>query len=463
MPISQLFSKITICIGVVSVASCASNPAPSDHCALEIANVDVVDVIAATIIQDQTVRIGNGTILSITPSPTGTSSTCSKTVDGAGQFLAPGLNDTHVHLETEAFSQAFGLASRPIDYQAAMAIYLAHGVTGVRVLSGGPDILAFRNAHRNTATPLLQISSPMLSGTPPVMPEPLTAIIHDAPSARETVKEYLDQGYDFIKIRSNLTEETFAAVLDEVRAHGSYVDGHLTRAVGPGDALKSTQKGFAHLDEFAGALSEPNGVKLMTDEIAGCDCFITSGLGVTKNIVDQLHDYDAMIARDEIAYLHPVIIDAFWRKPNNPYFTSEAPVEFFQGLHQQSVTLFTSLIQAGVPVVAGTDAMNPMIIPGSSLHDELTVMIEAGLKPYEALRTATLSVSEQVPGFEEVGVLQVGRRANAVLVPRNPLDELGVLRRPDAIIINGIYLDRDTLDASLKASKERNTATQRSQ
>jgi imidazolonepropionase-like amidohydrolase len=447
--ISHSLAKIAVCISTVSLFSCVSPALQPDKCDLAIKNVAVVDVIDAVVTENQTVRIGNGTILAITPETDRNKGGCSRIIDATGQFLAPGLNDAHVHLETEAFTQAFGLPPTKFDHQAAMAIYLAHGVTGVRVLSGGADILAFRDASKNTATPLLQVSSPMLSGAPPVMPEPITKIVRDAPAARAAVIAFLDQGYDFIKIRSNLEKDTFAAILDEALARGAYVDGHLTRAIGPSSALASTQKAFAHLDEFAGGVSGPDDVRLMTEEIADCDCFITSALGVTKNIIDQLEDYDAMIARDEITYLHPVIVDTFWRKPNNPYFAQGAPVAFFQGLHQRSVTLFTSLIQAGAPIVAGTDAMNPMIIPGLSLHDELAIMTDAGLTPIEALRTATLNVSENIPGFENVGVLESGRRANAVLVLRNPLDDLAVLRRPDAVIVNGIYLDRSTLDASL--------------
>ncbi len=449
MFIFQSLPKVAGCMSTLFLLSCVSSAKIPDSCDLAITKVDVVDMTSAALRRDQTVRIGNGLILSITPSADNTGGRCNKVVNAAGQFMAPGLNDAHIHIETNAFTQAFGLKATPIDYEAALAVYLAHGVTGVRVLSGGPDILAYRDIAKDRASPLLNIASPMLSGKPPVMPEPLTHIVTDAPKARVAVAEYLDEGYDFIKIRSNLTEEVYDAVLDEAHARGAYVDGHLTRTVGANGVLASSQDAFAHLDEFAVGIGGPDELLRMTDAIASCDCFITSALSVTKNIVEQLTDYDAMVTRDEMAYLHPVIVGAFWLKPNNPYFSQGAPIAFFQGLHQQSTTLFKSLIEENVQIVAGTDAMNPMIIPGSSLHDELEIMTNARLTPFQALSTATKNISEQIPGFEGVGVLEPGRKANAVLVSTNPLDGLAVMRRPDAVIVNGHFLDRDTLDASL--------------
>lgn len=444
------FSSIAASCSAVVLASCAH---VEEHvaapCETAIVNVHVVTMESDETRRDQVVRIGGGRILSIAPASKGDAGGCRAVIDGEGGYLAPGLIDAHVHVETNAFAQAFGLPEAALDYEMLFGLYLAHGVTGVRVLSGAPDILAFRDSVADTVVPRILVSSPMLSGEPPVLPEPVTRVVVEPNAARAAVAEFLESGYDFIKIRSNLSEDVYRAVLDEAEARGTYVDGHVTRAVGAEAVLQSGQRGFAHLDEFAGAVNTSDDLNKIAQQATQCGCFFVSALSVTASAVDQLADYDAMVARREMSFLHPLLVKAFWLKPNNPYIAQGAPVEFFRELNDQSKLLLKEFVDESVPVVAGSDAMNPMIIPGASLYDELHMMLEAGLAPYQALKTATSNASAHVPGFDDAGVLAEGRAATAVLVSENPLETLETLRRPEAVLLEGRWLDRRDLDALL--------------
>jgi len=434
---------------ILLLPACASVRQSTPTCDLALANVHVVDVAAGEIRKRQTVRIHGGKIQSLASSESDRGDNCSTVLDVDGKYLSPGLNDSHIHLETNAFTEAFGMPPASIDMKKALALYLAHGVTGVRVLSGAPDILAFRDISAGGATPLLVVASPMLSGDPPVLPPPLTRIVTDPEDAEAVVSDYLGQGYDFIKIRGNLTPAVYEVVLNTAAAKGSYVEGHLTRSVGAFAALQTSQLGFAHLDEFAAGLGDDASFEEMAAAIAACDCFITSALSVTRSAYDQLRDYDGMFNRENMDHLQPLVVQTFWRKPNNPYFAQNAPVDFFETLNAKAVKLLIESVRAGAVIIAGTDAMNPMIIPGDSLHDELQMMVEGGLSPQDALKTATSNIADHVPGFELVGGIEGGRLANAVLTRANPLEDLGILRQPDAVIVNGHYLDRKTLEAAL--------------
>jgi imidazolonepropionase-like amidohydrolase len=77
------------------------------------------------------------------------------------------------------------------------------------------------------------------------------------------------------------------------------------------------------------------------------------------------------------------------------------------------------------------------------------LLVDAGLSPYDALRAATRTPSEIFPRFGDLGVIAPGRAANLILVSGNPLDSVAVLRRPNAVIVNGVYLDRATMDRRL--------------
>lgn len=109
-----------------------------------------------------------------------------------------------------------------------------------------------------------------------------------------------------------------------------------------------------------------------------------------------------------------------------------------------------TLHEEGVPVMAGTDVYGiPWLVPGASLHEELELLVRSGFSAYEALRSATVVPAEYLGKGSEWGTLAPGRRADVVLVPANPLQDVRVLRRPEGVMARGVYRDRAALDALL--------------
>ena len=424
-------------------------------CSLAILHVNVIPMDSERVLPDRMVTVRGGKIASISTALRAPH--CARTIDGSGRYLVPGLNDMHVHVETLAFAQAFGIGAPAIDYPAEMALYMANGVTGIRVMSGALDILAFRDSQRGRASPYprMIVATPMLAGSPPVLPEPVTKVLLTPEAARAAVREYKREGYDFVKVRENLPAPVFRAVIAEANKVGFYVDGHISEGQGLSvfDVLASGQKAIAHLDNLQ---------LLMTDKLRdpdayirllrACGCFVETTMQVETNAAAQLTDYDRLAAQPELNDMNPLILNAFWRKPNNPYLKESADPKFFLGLYADEKVLLKKLFDGGVHIVAGTDSLNPMIVPGLALHDELSSLVEAGLTPYQALQTATANPAAYVPGFSDVGVLAPGRAANAVLVDANPLQNVDALRSPDAVMINGNWMTRDDLQHRLDAA-----------
>ncbi len=152
------------------------------------------------------------------------------------------------------------------------------------------------------------------------------------------------------------------------------------------------------------------------------------------------------LARDPaIDYLQPSARDRWRQLPQD--------VTGVQALNQYpefTSRVTAALHRAGVPLVAGTDALGvSLITPGSSFHRELELLREAGLTPYEVLHTATMAPASFLGKTEEFGSIQAGRRADLLLVARDPLQDLSSLRQPLAVMVRGRWLRRELLDTML--------------
>jgi len=114
--------------------------------------------------------------------------------------------------------------------------------------------------------------------------------------------------------------------------------------------------------------------------------------------------------------------------------------------------LTRALHRADVTLIAGTDAMGvALVAPGSSLHRELELLRESGLSPYEAIRAATVAPATFLRKQQEFGTVAIGKRADLILVERNPLEDLSTLRRPIGVMTRGVWFTRDRLRRLLAA------------
>ena len=112
---------------------------------------------------------------------------------------------------------------------------------------------------------------------------------------------------------------------------------------------------------------------------------------------------------------------------------------------------------AKVPLLAGSDATGPDgLLPGSSLHDELSLLVQVGLSPYEALRTATVNAAAYLKGEQEFGKIATGFRADLVLLTDNPLDDIANIKTPVGVMKHGHWFSSVELDSALeKLAEER--------
>jgi hypothetical protein len=133
-------------------------------------------------------------------------------------------------------------------------------------------------------------------------------------------------------------------------------------------------------------------------------------------------------------------------------------------LFQKDLELVGAMRHAGVAILAGTDTGNPFTYPGFSLHDELALLVAAGLTPAEALRAATLEPARFLGQQEMLGTIDAGKVADLVLLEGNPLEDIRNTQRIDAVIANGQLYERKALDRMLtdgRSAAERAPARRR--
>jgi len=373
-------------------------------------------------------------------------------IDGRGHTLMPGLIDAHIHLHDET----------------ELAAYLAHGVTGLRNLSGYPFHLRLIDRIANG-----QLISPDFITTGPILNSPgpnetiLQTTVTTAEEARHAVRAQHNAGYRVIKVYSNLTREAFDAVIDEAANLGMTIIGHSPEGVRtkgiprekpfeiPWEATLGL--GFTTLEHVETlvwhSLRDDLGQEKMRSVAAA---LATSGEAVTPTL--YAHKRLVLIAETEGEYLNRPGTDMInplttWFSKSAAQFWSQVDPSVYEGPRAEFYLIVTGLLhEAGVPLLTGTDAGLFGVIPGASIARELELLEASGLSRYEALNSAT-RLNAEILGFEKTGMILPGYRANLVLLPNDPLTDIGAVEFPSGVMIGGYWLDEPALEAMKNSAR----------
>ena len=115
----------------------------------------------------------------------------------------------------------------------------------------------------------------------------------------------------------------------------------------------------------------------------------------------------------------------------------------------EELKLVGRMYRAGVGILAGSDTYNPYVYPGFSLHEELSLLVEAGLPPMAALQAAIIGPARFMGQAERRGTVEVGKVADLVLLDRDPLADIHNTTSIRAVILGGKLMPRASLDAML--------------
>lgn len=413
----------------------------------------VFDPHSGSLLEDQTVVTEGRNIQLILPAsrlkefPSG-----AEVIRGRGKFLIPGLIDAHVHVvHILDFAHMTG--------DEVLPLYLAAGVTSIR--STGDEVIAAtlvaRTASRESAYgPTVFTCSPLLDADPPIHSDIGKAVTSPG-QVGSILDELLPWNISTVKIYARTEREIGKRIIEEGHRRGLFITAHLG-AYPAGQAIADGVDSLEHIISVYNYLTPEDIEKLEGNlEIDPLQIELIRLLVEYKTMVDPtLTVFRNMIHLSDVPEvaghpdngLAPQRLRDFW-----PQYLKRAgcpqggALEERRKLFRNYQKLTELLHRAGVPILCGTDSPEPQVTPGFSLHQELELLVESGLSPAEALRSATLFNARALRQEEVIGSIAAGKSADFVLLSANPLEEIRNTRRIEAVIRHGKLYRPEQLQA----------------
>ena len=424
---------------------------PEGDITLVLTHVAVVDPAGGPTQPDRTVIIRGGRIVRVEPSAGAAPEKSATVVDGRGKFLIPGLWDMHVHLSWAT--------------SGALPALVANGVTGVRDLGSNLaeiDDWRARIAAGVLVGPAIFRAGPILNGKSFNKYQLVTG---NPDQTRGVARALKFAGVDLLKVHRRMERESYFALIEEAKAQGLPVVGHIPMTVSPeeasdaGQAIEHTETLFegtfaaglkenADLSDAIARFRAENGEKLFAR-------FVRNGTRVTPALAAYrsiLLSIDPAASEDPNArYVAGSVKREFASRMGKG--TPEEVAGTKRTLHELSEVV-RQMRASGVTLMAGTDLAGPRVPPGFTLHEELALLVESGLSPVEALRSATTTPAAFLKASADYGSVEAGKRADLVLLDADPLADIRNTRKIRAVVLNGKLLDRASLDRLLREAEE---------
>lgn len=429
-------------------------------------NINVVTMVDEKVLTDSVVVIEGQRIIYVGPRASAPAAAKTRRIDGGNGYLIPGLADMHVHLGRELAQPA------PTDkeLQNELLLYIAHGVTLVRNMSGQPWLLELREQVRdgNVFGPRIVTAGPVLESQPSnksLLPQ--MSLVRTPQQAQEEVLRQKRAGYDFIKVYNDVDAGTYRAIVRAAHDNGMQVAGHVSIGAQLRGVLQARQDSIEHFRGYDLALSprpyslDPltrfSGWPLATDDQLRKFALDTAAANVW-NCPTLVVQSAAVPGRSSSDFSIPIAtLSERLRRPTEQSLIStllpEPAVRMIEEGVPAQQRLIRALSKAGAPLLVGTDTPIAPYLPGAGALAEIKLLRDAGLSNFAALQAATANpgrflqrASRAQPPF---GTIQPGSLADLVLLRGNPLDDLDNLHRVAAVMLRGSWYDSAQIQARL--------------
>lgn len=438
-------------------------------------NVNLVPMTNEKTVKNQTVLIKGNRIIEIGPSKTIAVPENSKHINGTGAYLMPGLADMHMHTRDDWNEW---LSDWPIS---PLYLYLANGVTTIRCFGPHGDPFGYVLRWRE------KINSGQLIGPTIYTSGPI--IYGPANSPKKIVQEQIAKGFDFIKLYSFLSKEEFHEALITAKQAGMYTAGHIPFQVGLEGVLSEGMDEIAHIEELAFEFVEfdrnkgvngrdwmpyviktayqqfkpyfglnmeeldnkfGNSVPSVASKVHSANVPVCTTLFLDEVIVEKLYEPEQFMSKPENTYLPRKYVAAFRQGREKHQMQFRGIEDFAPFKRTVDRILLKYLKEAEVLFVLGTDTGGGWmgLVPGFSIHDELRILTENGFTPYEAIKTGTVNaaiVIEEMNGNGDFGTIEIGKRADLILVNDNPLEDVANIKNILGVMASGRWYDKTML------------------
>ncbi len=358
-------------------------------------------------------------------------------IDAAGRVVSPGLFDMHAHTS----SWEGGL-------------HLAAGITSVRDMGNDNATLQQLITQEQAGTLLAPhiIPAGFIEGESPHSARN-GFVIKNLDEAKHAIDWYHEHGYPQIKVYNSFPKAILPDTTAYAHSKGMRVSGHIPVYLRAQQAVEQGYDEIQHINQVL--------LNFLVDDKTDTRTLLRFQLPAEK-VADL--DFDSKPVQDYLAFLvrHKTVIDPtlttfdFIRQKDGDMSLAYAVVAdhmppdvkrgFYQGTmkipsadaavtydksYQKMIEFTGRMYKAGIPLVAGTDAL-----AGFTLQRELELYVQAGLTPAQALQVATLNGAKYSRVLDDRGVLMQGKRADLVFFDGDPTKDIADIRKV-ALVVKG--------------------------
>lgn len=443
---------LTTLVLLVAIASHAQPLVSNRDRAIVFRGVNVIPMDRDRVLENQTVVVRNGRIVEMGSTVNSADARNGLVIDAKSKYLVPGWAEMHAHVP-------------PIDdmepMKEVLTLYLANGITTIRGMLGHPRHLELRSKINSGEIlgPHFYATGPSFNGQTVKTPE----------RGAEMVREQKTAGYDYLKLHPGLTNATFPAIAKTAQEVGIGYVGHVSFNVGVWRAIDAKYSSIDHLDGFIEAIV-PKSDTLAEPETGLFGSWIAYRADPDRipKLVNALRDKQINVVPTQALaerWLSPEPAEVYLKAPemkymkasdlknwenaknnylSNPKFTKEHA----QKLIEIRRKLIAECQKNGVRLLLGSDAPQVFNVPGFSIHHELQYMVNAGLTPFEALRTGTVNVAQYLNKADS-GTIKTGNVSDLVLLNGNPLRDIGQTRNIEGVMIGTNWLSKAYIQGAL--------------
>jgi len=456
---------IFVLINLLALREPAKHAAPPKHASTVIIDVTIVDSSAGGRLQlNQMVEIEDGYIRYIGKAGSKPIPENATVISGSGKYLIPGMWDAHIH-------------TLRLSPQLHFPLLIANGITSVRDMGDACSWSSSLDCISDHQNWMKQIEAGIIVG--PRIVQSISYHLEEVPETagelEQLIADLKDQGEPFLKLQldDQMPNAQFELVLQVAKGKGLGVSGHLPFAanlVGSSYALGSLEHDLyllAQCSEAGKTFDGKNSAKpSLLATFSQDKCGLLLGDFVKKNTAyvpthiastGQDFRYAVGLPEVEIALANQYVVAPqrwIWSLLRKAGEANPEEKKILIDMHSRALKITLLAKQAGVKVLAGSDALDGDVIHGFSLHAELKNLVRAGLSPADALNAATIEPARHLGLEEKLGSIAVGKLADLVLLNANPLEDISNTQKISAVLSAGRIYEKGEIDSALAYVEE---------
>jgi imidazolonepropionase-like amidohydrolase len=417
-------------------------------------SVNVIPMDEERVIENQDVLVKNGIITAIGSSGKLKYGKNAQVIDAKGKFLIPGLAEMHAHVP-------------PVDdlkpMKEVLMLFACNGVTTIRGMLGHPRHIELRSKIQSGEIigPRFYTSGPSFNGNS----------IKTAEAGAEMVRQQKKAGYDFLKIHPGLTKENFDAIVKTAKEVNISFAGHVPFQVGVWRAIDAGYASIDHLDGFIESLvpgidtvkeqnaglfgmfiasrAEPERITALMNALKEKNIRVVPTQALAERWFTPEKDADAFAREPEMNYMKEETLKIWINNKKTLIANSNYDATAMKNFIQLRRKLIYECQRNGVGLLLGSDAPQVFDVPGFSIHHELKYMVDAGLTPFEALRTGTVNVAKYF-NRSDMGLVKPGYVSDLILLEANPLQDINNSKKIAGVMLGSQWLSKEFISSELK-------------